>query len=339
MGRDAGAVLDPTVLKIDCPAVVAALTERIRHIVARILRRRGVVVAVSGGVDSAVCASLAVRALGVERVLALLMPERDTPSEATDRGKILCERLGIRYEVENISSILEAAGCYRRRDEAVRRLFPEFGPDYRLKIAIAGDLLEGDRLNYFNLIIQSPDGKQKRERMPVDVYLGVVAATNMKQRVRKLLEYYHAECRNYAVMGTPNRLEYELGFFVRGGDGLADLKPIAHLYKTQVYALAEWLDVPECIRRQVPSTDTYSLPQTQQEFYFALPYDVMDLALYAYLHNIPAESAAPVLGLSAEQVRRIYRDIAGKRRLAKQLDRPAILVNDTAESLDSGPCS
>jgi len=315
------------VLDIDCVVVLEEIERAIREIVAKRLRRRGVVVAVSGGVDSAVCAALAVRALGPQRVLGLLMPERDSSPESTSRGKTLCKAIGIEYEIEDIAPTLEALGCYRRRDEAVRRLFPEFGPGYRQKITVADKLLEEDRLNYFNLVIESPAGEQQKKRMPLDVYLQVVAATNMKQRTRKLLEYYHAETRNYAVLGTPNRLEYDQGFFVRGGDGLADVKPIAHLYKTQVYALARHLGVPEDICSQPPGTDTYSLPQTQEEFYFALPYDQMDLLLYAFTSGVPAEQAGLVLGFTTEEVERVYHDIMAKRRTAARLREPAILVS------------
>jgi NAD+ synthase len=327
-GKEPAIRFDRSVLDIDGAVTAREIEEAIRQIVGGRLHRRGAVVAISGGVDSAVCAALAARALGPQRVLGLLMPERDSAPDGTDRGKLLCEHLGIEYVIEDIAPVLEALGCYRRRDEAIRRLFPEYGPEYRQKIAVAENLLGQDRVNYFNLIIESPDGRREKKRMPLEVYLQVVASTNMKQRTRKLLEYYHAERLNYAVVGTPNRLEYDLGFFVRGGDGLADLKPIAHLYKTQVYALAEYLEVPEAIRRQPPSTDTYSLPQTQEEFYFALPYNLMDLALYAFLHGIPAEEAGRALGLTSEQVQRVYRDIVSKQRTAARLLQAAILIDD-----------
>jgi len=323
------------VLDIDCATVADQIARFLRETVAFALRRRGVVVAVSGGVDSAVCAALAVRALGAGRVFGLLLPERDSSPDSTARGRSLCESLGITYAIENIEPMLEAAGCYRRRDEAIRRLFPEYVLGCRSKIAVADDLVTQDRVNYFNLIVEYADGRRDKQRMPLEVYLQVVAATNMKQRTRKLMEYYHAERLNYAVIGTPNRLEYELGFFVRGGDGLADVKPIACLYKQQVYALARFLGISEDICRQPPSTDTYSLEQTQEEFYFALPYDMMDLLLCAHQRGVSAEQASEVVGFKPEQVARVYRDIEAKQRVAKRLHAPAIVAGEA--SSDESP--
>jgi NAD+ synthase len=315
------------ILEIDCAAACAEIEAGIRELVSRQLHRRGIVLGVSGGVDSSVCAALAARAVGPQRVHGLLMPERDSSPASTARGKLLCQSVGIAHEICDITAPLQALGCYARRNDAIRRVFPQFKDGDRFKIAVAGNLLQSDRLNYFTLVVET-GGKQTSLRMPLDVYLEIVAATNMKQRVRKLVEYAHAERLNYAVLGTPNRLEYDQGFFVRGGDGLADFKPIAHLYKTQVYAIARHLGLPREICEQTPSTDTYSLPQSQEEFYFALPYGEMDLLLYAYVHDVPAEQAGPPMGLSAEQVRRVYHDIAAKRRVAMQLHQPALLVRE-----------
>ena len=159
----------------------------------------------------------------------------------------------------------------------------------------------------------------RKVRLPASAYLGIVAATNMKQRSRKQLEYYHADRLNFAVLGTPNRLEYDQGFFVKNGDGAADIKPIAHLYKSQVYQLAAYLGVPSEILARPPTTDTYSLPQTQEEFYFALPYDKMDICLYGLNHGLPAEAIAEATGLSSSQVGLVWTDIAAKRKVARYL--------------------
>ncbi|MEW6252164.1 MAG: NAD(+) synthase [Planctomycetota bacterium] len=327
MSATAPAVFGPAVLDIDCAATVESLTAWLRVQVGRGLRRRGVVLGVSGGVDSAVCAALAARALGPQRVLALLMPERDSPADDTARGLRVCATYGLAHVVEDLTPMLVALGCYVRRDAAIRELFPEYGPGWRSKITLAEGLLDDDRLSFFNLTVAAPDGAQMRQRMPLPVYLAVTAATNMKQRTRKLLEYHHAERLNYAVVGTPNRLEYELGFFVRGGDGLADVKPIAHLYKTQVFALARWLGVPDEICSRAPDTGTYSLPQSQSEFFFGLPITQLDLLLYAWEHKVPAEAAGAALGLTPEQIQRVYRDIAAKRRVARQLHQAALVMS------------
>jgi NAD+ synthase len=309
--------LDLDALRLDAPYECG----RIEEAIVREVRRRscrGGVVAVSGGVDSALCVSLAASALGPERVLALLMPDRDSPPDAETRARAHCAALGVDIIREDITPVLEALGCYRRRDAAVRRLVPSYTADHRLKIAVSDELLDTDRVSTFSLTTESPAGGRESHRMPGDVYRQVVAATNMKQRVRKTLEYYHAEERHAVVIGTPNRLEYELGFFVRGGDGLADVKPIAHLYKTQVYALAAHVGVPTAILDAVPSTDTYSLEQTQEEFFFGLPLRLVDLLVFAANGGVTPAAAAEALGLAPVQVERVYRDIAAKRRVAAQ---------------------
>jgi NAD+ synthase len=288
------------------------------------LRKRGVVVGLSGGVDSSVVAALCVRAVGPRKVLGVLMPEQDSDQDSLRLGRLVAERLRIDSVLEDITPILAAAGCYRRRDEFIRRLFPEYGPGYRCKIVLRK--VQGGPYNVSYLVVCSPQGEQMQARMPLEIYLGIVSATSMKQRTRKQIEYYHADRLNYAVAGTPNRLEYDQGFFVKNGDGAADVKPIAHLYKSQVYQLAEHLDVPEEIRSRPPTTDTYSLAQTQEEFYFGISLQKLDLLVYALDHGVEAAQAAPAVGLSAEQVEEVYRDIAGKRRTTRYQHEPAMLV-------------
>jgi NAD+ synthase len=319
-------------LRIDPASVAETVCRAIEEQVMARLQRRGAVVGLSGGVDSAVVASLCVRALGKERVFGLFMPERDSSEDSLRLGRLHAESLGIRAELEPIGDALEGAGCYRRQDEAIRAVFPEYGKGYKSKITLPS-MLESERLNVMHLTLQDPSGKRMSSRMPPAAFRQLVAATNYKQRVRKMVEYYHADRLGYAVAGTPNRLEYDQGFFVKQGDGTADFKPIAHLYKTQVYALAAFLGVAEEIRSRPPTTDTYSLEQTQEEFFFALPYDKMDLCLYAKDHDIPEADVARVLGLTAEQVTRVYKDIAAKRRAARYLHWGPLLVEPVASPL------
>ena len=317
-------------LKLDANAALAEIGDRLSETVFRQLRKRGVVVAVSGGIDSSVAAALCARGLGPERVLALLLPESESSGDTLDLSTLLVESLGIDSVTEDITPMLDAFGCYRRRDEAIRTVVPDYGDGWRAKLVMPS-VLSSDRLPIFSIVVESPAGERTQARLTADAYRAVVAATSFKQRTRKMLEYYHADRLDRAVVGTPNRLEYDQGFFVKGGDGLADLKPIAHLYKTQVYQLAEHLDIPEEIRSRPPTTDTYSLPQSQEEFYFSVPYQVLDLCLYALNNDVPPASVAEAAGLREEDVERVFRDIESKRRATTYLHTHALLVEPVSE--------
>jgi len=310
--------VSPDLLRVNAEQVTEEITAFIKATVDGRMRKRGVVLGLSGGVDSTVCAALCARALGPERVLGLLMPERESSDETFELGRLAGDSAGITTIVEDITGVLDAAGCYSRRDEAIRSLIPEYAAGWRCKVSLPS-VVESDQYRIFTVIAQAPDGAQRRARVSPAAYHEMISATNFKQRTRKMMEYYHADRCNYAVIGTPNRLEYDQGFFVKNGDGSADLKPIAHLYKTQVYQLAEYLGVPETIRMRPPTTDTYSLPQTQEEFYFSLPYDKMDLCLYARNNGIDAADVAQALGLNEQQIERVFRDIDSKRRATRYL--------------------
>jgi NAD+ synthase len=324
-------MFDRNVLEIDLEQEAQEICTALREIVVKRLLRRGVVVAISGGIDSSVTAALAVRAFGPRKVFGLLLPERDSSSASGQLGRQLAEHLGIEYVVEDIQPTLAAIGCYERYDAAIRSVFPEFGGGWKSKIVLPDDLLDSDRMNFFRLVVQDPDGETHSQRLPVQAYLEIVAATNFKQRIRKTLEYYHADRLNYAVTGTPNRLEYDQGFFVKNGDGAADVKPIAHLYKTQVYAMARHLGLPDEICGSTPTTDTYSLPQGQDEFYFVLPYPEMDLLLFAKNHGVDPATAAAVMNLEPVQVERVFKDIDRKRATTLPLHLTSLLVKNVPE--------
>jgi NAD+ synthase len=313
------------VLKIDAAAETERLCAWIQRTVQGELKKRGAVVALSGGIDSSVVGSLCVRALGADRVFGLLMPERDSSAETRRLGAELVAHFGIRYAEEDLTDILAAFGCYRRRDEAIASVVPDYQPGWKHKIVLPS-VTASDMYRVYSVVVQRPDGTEVRARLTPDAYLQIVAATNFKQRSRKAMEYYHSDRLNYVVTGTPNLLEYDQGFFVKLGDGAADIKPIAHLYKSQVYQLAEYLGVPEGIRRRPPTTDTYSLSQSQEEFYFSLPYDQMDLCLYARNNGVPAAAVGEALGLTADQIERVFRDIDSKRKVAHYLHLPPQVV-------------
>jgi NAD+ synthase len=329
----AAARVSADVLVLDWEAEATYIAARFREIVTRTLHRRGAVVAVSGGIDSSCCLALAVRALGKDKVLAISLPERESSGASRQLAAKLTSHLGVELITQDLTSALEGLGAYSVRDEAIRQVFPDYGPGWRNKIAIAGG---NTGLNFFKLVVQDPNGRTQEQRLPLRPYLQIVAAQNHKQRLRKSVEYFHADRLNYAVVGTPNRLEYDQGFFVKNGDGSADVKPIAHLYKSQVYAMAKHLGLPPEITGTTPTTDTYSLPQGQDEFYFALPYQKMDLALWALNHGIPDAELASALGISAEQAAFVYKDIRQKRVTTKPLHAKPQLIRPVAEITHEG---
>ena len=304
-------------LELDAAAEVGKISAALRAALGR-MRRRGLVVGLSGGIDSSVSCALAVSALGKERVFGIFMPEKDTSDDALVLGSKLAETYGVDTRVEDIGPALRAVGCYARQAEAIRTVEPHFGEGWKFKLALPS-ILDGNRLNITRLVVESPSGETRTHRPSGAAYSQIVAATNYKQRLRKVTEYYHADRLNFAVGGTPNRLEYDQGFFVKLGDGAADFKPIAHLYKTQVFQLAEYLGVPAEIRARTPTTDTFSLAQSQEEFYFSLPYDKLDLCLYAHNNDVPIGEVARATELREDQIDRVYKDIEAKRRTTAYL--------------------
>jgi len=310
----------------------AAETERIvlelRRLARQVMRRSGGVVGISGGVDSAVVLALAVRAFGPERVVAVMMPEKDSEPLSERLARDLAAQFGVEPILEDITPAVAGFGCYRRRDEAVRRLFPEYDAQqgYKVKITLPPNLIEEGTLNCFSVTVITPDGRQLSKPLPASEFLQIVAASNFKQRTRMAILYYHAELRNYAVLGTANKNEHDQGFFVKHGDAGVDVKVLGHLYKTQIYQLAEHLGVPEEIRRRPPTSDTYSAPCDQQEFFFRLPFAVLDLLWFAMEHDVPIPEVATTMGLTEIQVSRAFADLSRKGRSTEFLRMPPIPI-------------
>ena len=314
------------VLKIDPAAVTEELVANLRRDVRQTLRRSGAVVGISGGLDSSTVLALCVRAFGPNRVVGVMMPEKESSPDSTSLARKLADQFGVEAVVEDVTGALTGFGCYAHRDEAIKRVFPEYDPGYKAKITLPGNVLDSDALNVFYLTIITPGGEQKSKRLNLRDYLQIVAASNFKQRSRMAMLYYHAELRNYAVIGTANKNEHDLGFFVKYGDGGVDISPIVHLFKTQVFQLARYLDVPEEIQKRAPTTDTYSAGSTQEEFFFRLPFDVLDAVWSGYERGVSSEGISEALALSTEQVERIIADIIRKQRTTAYLRMPPIKI-------------
>jgi NAD+ synthase len=312
-------------LRLDADAETRRIVAALREQVLQRLRRRGIVVGLSGGIDSSVTAALCAAAFGPKRVLAIYMPERDSDPDSLRLGQLVAQKLELPAVTEDIAEILSASGCYARRDAAIRTVIPAYGAGWTSKVVLDPEM-RARGYNLSTLVVRSPEGLEQRRRLPFEAYLAIIAAANMKQRTRKQLEYYHADRLNYAVAGTPNRLEYDQGFFVKNGDGAADVKPIAHLYKSQVYQLAEHLGIPEEIRGRPPTTDTWSMPQSQEEFYFSVDHVTMDLCLFALENGVSAKEVASASGLTDSEVEAVWKDIAAKRKVAVYLRAPPLTV-------------
>ncbi|MGC8711045.1 MAG: NAD(+) synthase [Leptodesmis sp.] len=315
-------------LDLDVEQECDRLVEGLRQHVHQTLRRQGAVLGISGGIDSSVVLALCVQAFGADRVVALLLPEGESSPDSATLAHMLADHYGVKTITEDISGALEGFGCYRRRNEAIQRLFPDFGPGWGAKIALPGNLLEQNTLNIFYLTVTSPAGEEFTKRLPPAEYYQIVAASNFKQRARMSMLYYHAELRNYAVIGTPNKNEHLLGFFVKHGDGGTDISPIGHLFKTQVYQLARHLGVPEEIQRRTPTSDTYPGGSTQEEFFFRLPFDILDTIWLGYERGIANEEIAQGLNLTVEQVERVVADIVRKQRTTAYLRMHTISLAD-----------
>jgi NAD+ synthase len=305
---------DKKVLEIDCAAEAKRICEFMRETVLKNYRRRGMVVGISGGIDSALTATLSVKTLGKERVLGLILPEKESSPESEVFGRHLAEWLEIKTETVPITPILENMGVYRRREAIVRKFFPDFTEGWKYKLSISKDTLEKEGLNFFHLVVVDNDGVTHKERLSLSDHLEMVAATEMKQRTRMVILYFYAEKNNYIVAGTTNKSELLQGFFVKYGDGGVDMEPIVHLYKTQVFQLAEFLGIPQDILKRTPSPDTWSAGVSDEEFYFRIPYDLLDLLLHAHEQHIPLEDVSKILNMSPEKIMRLYKDFDAKNK-------------------------
>lgn len=300
--------------------VVNNITQQLQTDVLKNLKRFGGVVGISGGIDSSVCMALAAKAFGPEKVLGVMLPEHDSSPDSEMLATELANKFGVKAIKENITGALKGFGCYERRDEAVKRVFPEYDPEsYKMKIGVRQSGLYNNLPPIFSLTIIDKDGNQKDKILHTREYLQIVAASNFKQRSRMSMLYYHAEALHYAVIGTPNKHEQEQGFFVKYGDGGADVMPIGNLYKTQVYQLAEYLGIPNEIIKRTPTTDTYSAEQTQEEFFYQLPFNLMDIYWYGFENGYPPAEVAEVMGETEDRVTALFRNFERKRQTTEYL--------------------
>jgi NAD+ synthase len=327
---------DRNSILINSKEEVDNIVEAIKYSVHNIFKKKGAVIGVSGGVDSSVVLALTARALGNDKVLAVMLPEKESTIDNIAFVEKLLKKVNVECITENLTDALNGLGCYKRRDSAVKEIFPEYdGLTYKMKLILPEDILETNNLNIFYLEIISPDGIAKKKRLPLKQYLEIVAASNFKQRSRMSMLYYFAETRNYAVIGTPNKNEHEQGFFVKYGDSGSDFRPIRHLFKTQVYQLADYLEIPLIIKDRIPTSDTYSADQSQEEFFFRLPFDILDRIWYGWENGVSSDKIGEVLDLSVGQVNNVIADIKRKISTTEYLRKEPLDVKSIESELHS----
>lgn len=305
--------------------VIDEICQQLREDVYKKFRRYGGVIGISGGIDSSATLAIAVKAFGADKLLGIMLPETDSSPDSEELARELANKFGVNSIVENISGALNGFGCYVRRDDAVKSVIPEFNPEVdKMKVIIPQEFVNKNMppVHYAAVIFE--DGSVKQARLPMKEYLQIVAASNFKQRCRANMLYFHAEALNYAVLGTPNKHEVQQGFFVKYGDGAADVMPIGNLYKTQVYQIARHLGVPEGILQRTPTTDTYTAEQTQEEFFYQMPFEKMDLLWYGWENDYSAEEVAKVMEMTPEEVEKIYKNFARKKKTTEYLRTPPL---------------
>jgi len=312
-------------LNIDSEVEVNKICKQLQKCIFEGLHKQGGVVGISGGIDSSIVLALMVKAIGADRVLGVLLPEKESDPESSTLAQSLAKKLGVMTVNENISDALDGFGCYKRRDEAINRVIPEYHqPGWAAKIVLPPNLLDQSTLNFYSLVVTSPDGQEISKRLPKAEFQQIVAASNFKQRSRMCFLYFHAEAHNYAVIGTANKNEHDLGFFVKWGDGGVDISPIEHLFKTQVYQIAQFLNIPQEIQTRIPTTDTYPGGSTQEEFFYRIPFDILDTVWLGYERGVSADEIARVLDLQTEQVSRVIADIQSKIHATNYLRTPPL---------------
>lgn len=312
--------LSPDLILIeDVESECNKIIKRLRTTVLQTLKRRGGVVGISGGIDSSTTLALAVKAFGADNVLGVILPEQESSSESEMLARTLADKFGVKVVVENITPALKGFDCYVRRDQAISNVINEFNPATDKSKIVIKQKIDENIPPVFSVTVVPPNGIEINKVISAKDYLQIVASSNFKQRTRMSMLYYHAECQYFAVIGTPNKHEVEQGFFVKYGDGGADVMPIASLYKTQVYQLAKYLGVPQVILDRIPTTDTYSAEQTQEEFFFQLPYHTMDLISFGSENNYSVEEIAISVGKSEEDIINILRNLNRKMKTTEYL--------------------
>lgn len=269
-------------------------------------QRDGVVLGMSGGIDSAVVGTLVTRALGAEKVLALLLPERDSSPESKADALLEIKRLGIAQREINLTPVLEAIGIYQLvplQLLGVRKIKETVVSHQHHKHALGigempfrAGLLGTRKLGSYQQMIDTGN-----------------AYARVKHRARMLTLYYTADLENRLVVGTTNKSEAMSGFVVKWGDNVADIEPIQPLYKTQVRQLAHYLGVSQKIIDKAPSPDL--MPGIVDETALGIDYITLDIILWRLEQGWAANKIASEHQIESKMIEHVQEMIRRSQHL------------------------
>ena len=265
-------------------------------------KKSGAVIGLSGGIDSAVTANLCKNALGEEKVLGIILPEKESDFESEIHARKFAENLNIRTETVDITQILETFGVYEKKENIIKEKFPNFNSNCKYRMVVPSNI---ENVGIPFLEILDENNVLHKLKVSSSDFLTITAATSIKHRVRMTMLYFFAEKNNYAVIGTTNKSEYLQGYFVKYGDGGSDIEPIVNLYKSQVYQLGKILKVPKEIISKDASPDVWSFSTSDKEFFYSIPYDLVDLILYAREKKLSNKEIQENSNLSVEEIEKL----------------------------------
>jgi len=279
-------------------------------------QKSGAIVGLSGGIDSTVTMALCAKALGSEKTLGLTMFEKESSPSNKDLINEIAQNYDIKIENIDITPILDSFGVYSYREKIVKKKFPDFNSNCKYRVVVPPNF---SSIGIPYLEILDEENQNHKIKISSSDFLTLTSATSIKHRVRMTLLYFHAEKNNLSVVGTTNKSEYLQGYFVKYGDGGSDIEPLVNLYKSQIYQIGNFLNVPEDILNNDASPDVWSYSTTDEEFFYTVPYEIVDLILYAREKKLSIVEIKKLSNLPEEKIQNLLRFQDIKQRKSQHM--------------------